>query len=224
MKKSKQITPNLKKAIWDIYIGIGIKRALCPLCGLKQINSSTNGGFDAAHIVADKYFYEDVNVLYFYPSCDICNNDCADLCIFDFLYVRHRLNALRKMISAIHHAFIAMHDGELANTMAPAILDYLYGFERFKAGGGIQNTKQIYEIARMVQYNELREKSAELNKEVQKLGKEMEELLSYEIKTLIFGYTITLWFKLSQSTSTNFSTCCINIFTPMTLIRMNNVK
>jgi len=223
MKKYKGVSASLKKSIWDIYIGVGVKRALCPLCGIKYINANTNAGFEAAHVVADKYFYEEVSVLYFYPSCDVCNNDCADLCILDFLWLRARFAKLKEMIFAIYHAFISMHEGDLANTMAPSILDFLYGPDRFKAGGGIQNRKQIYEIARIVQYNELREKSAELNRQVQKLGKEMEELLNYEIKTLMFAYTVILTFKLCQSSSANFCASGVNILAPMPLVNVNNV-
>ena len=68
-KPRKGISATLRQQIWDIYIGIGLKSAQCPLCGLKTIyNTQKNSGFEAAHIIADKWFTNDMplNCLYLF--------------------------------------------------------------------------------------------------------------------------------------------------------------
>jgi hypothetical protein len=64
------------------------------------------------------------------------------------------------------------------------VLDHLYGPRRFPAGGGITNTKQIYEIARIEQYRQLTKESARLARKLEKVANNMSELMECEIKTM----------------------------------------
>lgn len=188
-KQKNNITPTLRQQIWDIYIGIGIKSDLCPLCGLKIIYSAQkNSGFEAAHIVADKWFTKDIslNCLYLYPSCASCNNECQDHTVLDFLFIRNRMTQLRRMIEQIFVTFVNMYETVLEpqHRVAPMILQHLYGTKRFPAGGGIANEKAIYDIARQVHYDLLVKRSVELLKQMQENNKEMQLVLEYEIKPM----------------------------------------
>jgi hypothetical protein len=200
------VTPALKKAIWDLYIGIGIQEAFCPLCGTNRLNQRTNSGFEAAHIIANKWFYTgaaDGNntnrfevttasaVYYLFPTCSSCNNLCRDFSIFDYMYCQNQLKSLRKLIMAVFTAFVTEHEHELRaeDRMAWLVLDRLYGggpSGRWKAGGGIQNSKQIYEIARVEQYHQLVQQTASLSAKLQEAATAMERLMTSEIKPYTF--------------------------------------
>lgn len=187
LKGNAAISMVVRRAIWDIHIGAAIKRAKCPICGIAPIEQNANSGYDAAHIVPDKYFTGVMSIYYCIPSCKACNNNCGDLCILDYLYVLNRLEALRHIIHVIYKTFISEHDDELAPEARTAygILDKLYGPQRFILGG-IQNTKQIYEIARTVQYNDLLEESRQLAAKQLAVATQMQTLLEYQIKPMKF--------------------------------------
>ncbi len=187
-RPKKTATPALRKSIWELYIGFGVQEATCPLCGLYKINQSINSAFEAAHVVARKFMDDEdtLSVYYLFPSCAVCNNECRDQCIFDFLYNRQRHIPLKRMIMAIFNAYVAQHDHELAmeSRMAWMILARLYGKQRYPAGGGIVNEKAIYEIARAAQYAQLVEKGAKLVRELENNALHMRQLLECDIKPL----------------------------------------
>lgn len=185
-KASSNITPALKKAVWDFYMGIGVQKALCSMCGINTLLANTNSGFECAHVVARNFFYEDLNVYYLFPSCSVCNNQCREMCVWDFLYVRGRLGPLRKAIMAIYTAYLVEHEHELApqDRMAHLILDHLYGQKRFPLKGGIENTRQIYEIARIAQYEYLREQSAALERQLEEIQIQRRQLMEADIKPM----------------------------------------
>jgi hypothetical protein len=184
-KQATSVSSNLKKAVWDLYVGIGVQESTCVLCGLNKITNNVNSGFECAHIVARNFLTEDLSVYYLFPSCAACNNQCRDLCIFDFLYCRQRIVQLRRAILAIYKRYLVEHTHELRreDRMAPTILNHLYGPERFPAGGGIQNRQSIYEIARTEQYQYLIEQSAEVEKKACDIQGDRRFLMEMEIKT-----------------------------------------
>ena len=188
----KHVTPALRRAIWDLYVGIGVKETLCPLCGLNKIQApSQNSGFEAAHMVARKFLVEELSIFYLVPSCKVCNNECTDRCVLDFLWVRARLVALRRIIMIVYEAFLAHHAHELApeDCMAWRVLEHLYGPSRHPAGGGIINTKAIYEIARIEQHAALVKQGAALAAQQEALSKQMRALMEVEIRPMKFsGY------------------------------------
>lgn len=186
--KSKGVTPTMKKAIWDLYIGIGVKEALCPLCGVHKIYSTLSNGFHAAHIVARKFFVGDMSIFYAIPSCDVCNGYCDDLCVLDYLWVRERFTSLRRIIMIIFEAFLARYAHELAeeDRMAWRVLDHLYGSARWPAGGGIVNSKGIYEVARVEQHAKMVEESARLVAQQQALSTQMRALMDSTIRPMKF--------------------------------------
>ncbi len=85
---------------------------------------------------------------------------------------------------AIYNAYLEVHADTLSteDKMIWKVLDHLYGPERFKAGGGLQNTRQVYEIARECQYTALVEEAALLAKKMDTVAQQMKRLLEYEIK------------------------------------------
>ena len=168
-------------------MGIGVQEANCPVCGLNRIYKSLANGFEAAHIVASGYCTtEDNSVLYLYPSCGTCNLECRTLCLLDFMYGRGRLQQLRDMLLGIYHAFTQIYHYDLAahDHMMWKIIRHLYGPDRFKAGGGLQNTRQIYEQCRMLQYRELLDEAKELSEKLENNAKMIKTLMNCEIKPM----------------------------------------
>lgn len=193
VKKTKSINHHKRKRVWEMYFGPGVKQTLCPLCGTNEIqNSAQNSGFNLCHIVADKFMLDKdlTNVFYFYPGCSSCNQECADLCILDYLYGRGRYNQLRTMIWAIYSSYSAQYQSELSkdSDVCWKLLRNLYGSERFPAGGGIYNEKHIYELARTVHHEKLIEKTKDLLKELDKTKEQMMINMNEEIKPKRFKF------------------------------------
>jgi len=182
---------SLKRAVWDMYVGPGVKETLCLLCGIHQINSNLNSGFEAAHVIARKWFAnEKLSVFYLMPSCKSCNNECGDLCILDYLFVCSRIAALRRVIMTIYNAFLTLHIHELApaERMAWRVMEHLYGPSRFPINGSIVNTKAIYEIARVEQHAALVQEAAQLAAQQQALSIQMRALMEADIRPMKFGH------------------------------------
>lgn len=167
-----RVSATLKKAIWDLYIGVGIQRTLCPICNVNTIANNTNSGFEAAHVVARRWFDGELNVYYAYPSCNVCNNQCEELCLLDYMYIRNNLHSLRRFIISVYKAYLCEHAHTLAleDRYSWRILQHLYGEERFSAGGGIVHTKAIYEIARAEELNLLAEEAAAVSKRLKEIS------------------------------------------------------
>lgn len=188
--KSKGVTPTLKRAIWDLYVGAGQRETQCLLCGVHKIYATQNSGFEAAHVVARSFFVGDLTIYSLIPSCASCNNECENMCLLDFLWVRSRIAPLRRIIMTIYNAFVTQYAHELAtkDRMAWRVLEHLYGPSRYPAGGGIINTKAIYEIARAEQYAALVEEAARYAAQQQALATQMRALTEAEIKPMKFGF------------------------------------
>ncbi len=186
-KPRKSISANLKKMAWEVFIGIGVKEALCSLCLTYKINSTINSGFEIGHIISAKYI-NDLNILYCYPICNICNNECSDSTIFDFLFVRGRYKQLKKLINQIYNVYVNQGDSLcIENSLNMwTLLDTLYGKKRFPAGGFIINSRSIYEIARSEHVKYIRNKILQITKELSVLSTELENVVSTEIKEEFF--------------------------------------
>jgi len=184
-KKQKGIPVQLKRAIWDMYIGPHVKEATCPLCGTARIERNSNSGFDAAHVVARKFLDKELSVYYLYPSCASCNNQCDDLCLLDYMWCRQRIAQLRRFIMAVFEAFVAEHKHDLTDESRYAwkVVEYLYGKETFKAGGGLQNAKQVYEVARTEQYLVLSQRAVVLARESADIANQMQALWEAKVQT-----------------------------------------
>lgn len=167
-----RVSVALKRAIWDMYIGMGVQKTFCPICGINQISNNVNSGFEAAHVVARRYFSGEMNVYYAYPSCSSCNNQCEDLCLLDFFYVRNNLHALRQFIMKVYQCYLIEHSHHLAleDRYSWRIIHHLYGPERFLTGGGIINTKAIYEIARVEELHLLTAEVCEVSKRLKDIS------------------------------------------------------
>ena len=189
--RNTNVSATLKRAVWDTYIGPGIQDAPCPICGLSRIYQTRNSGFEAAHIIADKYCITDeLSVLDLYPSCSSCNNDCSNLCLLDFLWGRERIAQLRDVIWRIYQAFSIRFCDELNqyDRMAWKVLQFLYGSKRYPAGGGIQNERQVYEMARSVQQTKLVARAAELAVQMEQNAADLRRLMEAKIAPRTLTY------------------------------------
>lgn len=169
------ISLDVQKQVWDIHIGTGTKRAPCPLCGERQIESpSKRCGLECAHIVADKFNPDKPSPLSLYPSCSSCNNRCEDECILDFLFRTGRHAELERLIRSVHACFCMLNpDQPSERLLMPAVIDTLYGFERFKVGGGIFNDVEIGQFAKMVHAKKNMEEQKALQ---EKMSEKIDEL------------------------------------------------
>jgi hypothetical protein len=104
----------------------------------------------------------------------------------DYLWCRGRFQELRKFISAVYKQFIAEHDFELSDEgrLAHNIIMHLYGNERFPAGGGLDNIKQILEVARLVQYENLIQETELVTKTLQQNARMLNLLMEAKIKMM----------------------------------------
>ena len=165
-------------------MGPGIKEASCPLCGINVIRSaSAKYGFEAAHIVAFRFFHDEPSVLYLYPSCSTCNNECEDLCILDFLYNAGRIDQLKRVMSSIHRIYAGQNpDLSPELLFVHHVMDHLYGRKRFPAGGGIDNDYDIYSIARSMHMKLLNDQILQHNQALRKTLDEIDLLSASVIK------------------------------------------
>lgn len=187
LSNKRNIQQNLRKRIWELYIGIGVKEATCPLCGTNTISVVQNSGFQACHVVADGYHTsKKLTVFDVFPGCATCNNECADACLIDFLYNRQRFGELRRFMWNVYTAFITQHADELAHheRMCWRVIQHLYGRARYPAGGGIVNEKQVYEIARAEQCARLAQDIGECNDKLQEMCRQLQHLMSCDIKPM----------------------------------------
>lgn len=178
-KRKTSITPALKKAAWDLYIGIGIISTKCPLCGIVEVSRNTNSGFEGAHIIPDKWYTDTLTILYLFPSCEKCNNDCSTYNLLDYLWCRERYDILRNMIWSIYSHYIRERPQE-KNSQAWKILDHLYGRDRFPVEGHIVNRTGIYRLATAVQIQHIAEETAELSRRL-KENADLAERLSIAV-------------------------------------------
>lgn len=185
-----RVSATLKYAIWDLYIGSSVKKTVCPICNVNVLTRNENSGYEAAHIIARRFFVGDLSVYYAYPTCNVCNNQCVDMCLIDFMYIRGNLHALRKFIVSIYRAYICEFEHTLAleDRYSWRILQHLYGSERFSAGGGIENTKAIYEIARTEELHLLTEEAERTAKKLREISDKMCVVAQTKILPTKFGF------------------------------------
>lgn len=160
-----QTSNELRHGIWDLHIGRAHKTAKCPLCGITSIFRNTTAGFEAGHMIADKFMNNDtkLNAYYLYPCCTSCNLNCRTMCILDYLYCRLRYRELRQCIYALCTLYISDHDNlDDKNRMWAHILKHLYGPEYWKAGGGLVNEEPIYRMADQEQARWLHDRERQL--------------------------------------------------------------
>ena len=177
----KNIPPTLRLTCWDVYIGPGVQKTTCFLCGLYEISKTTNNGFQALHIIAEK-FNPNVNIFFIYPGCAACNSECDVLCMFDFLYVRGRYRQLKHILWQIFTLFTERRGEELHyynNSMA-RVIQHLYGYNRFRSGGFLANV-EIYSICQSLQVEKLTIKAAELSEELKKNAQLMTAILEEKL-------------------------------------------
>lgn len=181
-KARKAVTVEMQRNIWNTHIGTNVKEAPCPLCGINVIQCPTKRcGLELAHIVCEKFFIGEPSPLSLYPSCVSCNNNCGTDNIFDFLFSAGRWKQLENLIRSVHSVFVMMNPNQSdERLMMHNVIDQLYGWERYKSGGGIFNDVEIYNFARMIHMKRLNEELILLTRQMHQKTEEM-QLVSQNI-------------------------------------------
>jgi hypothetical protein len=175
--KNVEVPSALRITVWEMYMGPNVHSGKCLLCGETEISRVKVKQWEAAHIVAKKYHTRKPVRYDLLPACTACNNQCADICIFDYLLGRERYKALEKIIRTIYRAFQEQSPLIFQDELkceAWRVLRKFYAGKQFMAGGGLQNQRTIYQLAQNTQLLEEREKLQRLCKKMKRCQKIMQ--------------------------------------------------
>jgi len=153
-KQTTRVSKTLRISIWDMYAGPNNSGMKCMTCNRVELNRTQVKSYEAGHIVAETFHTKKPCRFDLIPMCPACNNQCSDICVFDYLLARERYKVLSKIIRAIYHAFEEQNPSQFKdefNSEAWRVLQHFYGGTQFLAGGGLQNERQIYNIAKKIQ-------------------------------------------------------------------------
>lgn len=180
----------MRRLVWEMYFGDSRSSGLCPLCNKTLIAKDLNSGQQDAHIISRQKLYRDQvkeSKYYIIPSCAACNNLTGTHSVFDYLWCLERSHQLRTILKIIYTTYLRDYEDSLPamghERMIWNVLESLYGKQRFPlSGGGITNAKPIYEFARTIQGELLREEATRIAKESLRVATLMEQCWAGEIK------------------------------------------
>lgn len=183
-RQRKTLTNEVRRLIWQTHMPPGSKDGTCPICNEIPIQSaSTKAGFEAAHIIAYKFNTFDTSVLYLYPSCKTCNNACEDECLLDYMWSHHKYENLRRLMQSVYNAYMAMNpDLTGEEVLLWRVMERLYGYDRWKAGGGIVNEIPIYTLARSEHMRMLNERIQTQTRLLERYAAEMRLVAEAQIR------------------------------------------
>ena len=183
-KRSTRVPKTLRLAIWDMYAGTNKCIIKCMMCRGVEMNRIKSKQWEAGHIVAEKFHLKKPCRYDLIPICPGCNNQCSDICIFDFLWGIERYKSLEHIIRAITNAFIEQNPDQFEddfNSETWRILKHFYAGDSFRAGGGLMNEKQIYTLAKQLQIQDEMLKISKYSKKI-KRSNEIVQKCSKRIK------------------------------------------
>ena len=176
----KKSYAQVRRAVWEMHMGVGVQSAKCILCNTYVVSVNVNSGFEACHIVARCYMSEERPLTRFdlVPGCNVCNNECRDMCLLDYLFVRSRSETLRRVVRTICRCFLEEHGAALLpyQRMGWRILERLYGTPT----GGIQNSG-VYAIARADELEQMTSEIVKCTRKLEDLVSRMNALASTQI-------------------------------------------
>lgn len=152
--ESTAVSKTLRLSVWDMFAGPNKTKIKCFMCGRHELNKTQAKQWDASHIVARHYHRRKPCRFDLIPACPACNNECSDMTIFDFLWVRERYTQLGKIIRSIYKAFREESPERFEdefNSEAWLVLQHFYAGKHFLSGGGIVNQRQIFNFVKTIQ-------------------------------------------------------------------------
>ncbi len=205
LKKTKRLRKNIPGPIrsqsWDLFMGPGTQKGLCPMCNRHMIENSVMYGFEAAHITADKWFDNTkISIFHCVPSCHSCNGVCKVRNVFDYLYDHGRYDILVDIAMKLYKVYVNQHAEGLGaeDRLAWKVIRKLYGQDAWPAGGGIQNVPAVYNLIRAAQSQLHVERIAELTKQLQETTTELRSLAE-EIITVPLSQTRIIFDRSGQA-------------------------
>ena len=160
-QESTRVSKGLRLSVWDMYVGTNKTTYNCFLCGRAELHKTLTKQWEACHIVAKTFHTKQPTRYDLLPGCPACNNECSNLCIFDYLWIRERYKQLKNIIKIIYKTYEEEHPESLEDDFegeAWKLFQDLYGGKKFSAGGGIYNETSIYNFIKSVQIKDEYEK------------------------------------------------------------------
>jgi transcription elongation factor Elf1 len=178
-KPKTAITDRLREVIWMMHHGVHEKDATCLVCGQNKLSFRTKGSWEAAHIVAETFAMDPLSEFSILPCCPTCNSETRTKCIFEVLWDRGRMDAIRKICQSIYLAYNQRKEPCDRVPILWILIKQLYGFKKHAAGGGIPMylEQPIYEILSLYQIHILNEEVVSLSRELQERVKLMETIM-----------------------------------------------
>jgi hypothetical protein len=179
-KPKTAINDRLREVIWMIHHGVHEKDAICLVCGQNTISFRTKGSWQAAHIVAETFAMDPLSEFSILPCCPPCNAETRTKCIFEVLWDRGRMDAIRKICQSVHLAYNQRKEPYDRVPILWLLIKQLYGFEKHSAGGGIPMylERPIYELLSVHQMRILNEEVVGLSHQLQEKTQLMEMVMN----------------------------------------------
>ena len=181
-KRKRKSTPvGCKRGCLTIHAGPHAKSMTCLGCGVETVEFTKRAGWDASHIVADKYFGDVTLSKYdLVPLCSQCNQDMDTMCFWEWILdVRGRTTQFKEAAYKIFKAYNQEHVSEQVESCWELVLVKLHGSTRFPKEAIIQDErcfKNAKRILKSHQFEKLQERTRKLNQEIIEIRQLMSRL------------------------------------------------
>jgi hypothetical protein len=181
--RTKKLTldEKIRKEAWAIHYGPNQKSAICPCCGIREMESRVFSGWHTGHIVPADFCEDATSAYYLVPICSHCNGTMGQQNLFDFLWENFKIESLKIIATNVYTAFSQRNAEQmhLYNHCLWKLIQFLYGHDRHPLGGGITcaNEEAIYKTLMMHQMRMLEETISSLMTDVKAKSAQLELLV-----------------------------------------------
>ncbi len=182
-KQKKTLAEKLREDSWRLHYGANLKRAMCHFCGVTELSFNDKMGWQAAHVVPEKFATHHHHVYNLVPCCAACNRSMGTDNALDYLWNANRTAALKTVCTNIYAAVAgraddATHMNVMYDGCIWKLIQKLFGSDEHTAGGGITcvNEQEIYGALILHQASMLRDQMADHMRAAAELATQAEKL------------------------------------------------
>lgn len=181
--RTKKLTLDEKcrKEAWAIHYGPNQKSAICPCCGIRDMDVRMAAGWQAGHIVPEDFCEDATSAYYLVPICNQCNGTMGQQNLYDYLWDNFKVESLKVIATNVYTAFSQRNAEQmhLYNHCLWKVIQFLYGHDKHPLGGGITcaNEEAIYKTLMLHQMKQLEQTIASLMTEVRVKSAQLESLV-----------------------------------------------